>query len=646
MCGICGIISLNGMRPPLRREVEAMCDVIAHRGPDGAGVFLEGAAALGHRRLSIIDPASGQQPMSNEDENLQITFNGEIYNHTELRKGLEARGHHYRTHCDTETILHLFEEGAERSVNKLRGMFAFAIWDRQRQTLFCARDRLGVKPFYYTIHSGRFVFASEIKALLELPEIERRVNRNILPEFFCTGYVAGAETLFEGIYKLMPGHWLTLSDGTLTVQSYWSLRFPASPSIRPVEEYVEEFRELLAESVRLRLMSDVPLGAFLSGGLDSSAVVGLMRQLTGGQRIKTFSVGFAEDKYSELDYAREVAEHFETDHHEVRLDRETFFSLLPKMIWHEDEPVVWPSSVSLYSVAAEAAKHVKVVLTGEGSDELMGGYSRYLATIWNVRLGNLYWKLSPRPLQRGIRRLLESHAAPTAITKTLLHSSLYWSKSFEEIYFSNFMSSFFPTELPALLGADVTASPAQMNPYRTALEYAAQEKTPDLLSKLLYIDIRTYLVELLMKQDNMSMAASVESRVPFLDHRLVESVCAMPSSAKLRGLKTKYILRTAMEGSVPPSILTRRKRGFPTPLLPWMRQQHGAIRSILSDPRVGARQIVRPEAVRSLLRSHELGERNCTFKLWRLLNFELWCRIFFDRDGSESEIVTAAEVAA
>ncbi|MGH9396125.1 MAG: asparagine synthase (glutamine-hydrolyzing), partial [Terriglobia bacterium] len=375
---------MTGGKAPSRPEIEAMCKVIAHRGPDEAGVFVEGPAALGHRRLSIIDLASGQQPMGNEDGNLQITFNGEIYNHGELRKLLEARGHLYRTHADTETILHLYEEDAERSVAKLRGMFAYAIWDRRKRSLFCARDRLGVKPFYYTVNSGRFIFASEIKALLELPDVERRINRNVLAEFFATGYISGPETLFDGIHKLMPGHWLFIENRQLVTRQYWSLRFPASKKVRPVEEYVEEFRELFTESVRLRLMSDVPLGAFLSGGLDSSAVVGVMSRFSGGQRIKTFSVGYAEDKYDELSYARQVAEHFGTDNHEVQLDRKTFFSALPKLIWHEDEPVAWPSSVSLYSVAKEAAKHVKVVLTGEGADELLGGYSRYLATILNM----------------------------------------------------------------------------------------------------------------------------------------------------------------------------------------------------------------------------------------------------------------------
>lgn len=623
-----------------------MMRVLEHRGPDGEGVFVEGPAALGHRRLSIIDVAGGHQPMCNEDENLQITFNGEIYNHQELRRELERRGHRYRTHCDTETILHLFEDAGEAFLNKLRGMFAFAVWDRRKQSLFCARDRLGVKPFYYTVSGGRFAFASEIKALLELPHVSRRINRDALPEFFTVGYISSSETLFEGIYKLMPGHALRVEHGHWRDFPYWSLHFPSVVERKRTEEYVEEFRELFTESVRLRLMSDVPLGAFLSGGLDSTAVVATMRKLTGGGRVKTFSVGYGEDKYSELDYAREAAQQFGTDHHELRLDRPSFFAALPRMIWHEDEPVAWPSSVSLFVVAQEASKHVKVVLTGEGSDELMGGYSRYWATLLNTRLGDVYWTLSPRKAQDSVRRLLESSAVPPRLRWKLQHTFLYWPRALDELYFSNFVSTFFPAELPALLNGDGQPGISGINPYKTAIDLASREPTPDLLSKLLYTDIRTYLLELLMKQDQMSMAASVESRVPFLDHVLVEKVCAMPSSAKLHRFTTKYVLRKAMEGVVPSSILHRRKRGFPTPLPPWMRDQHTAIRSILLNPRLGERGVVRGETVQSLVSAHGSGDRRVAFRLWRLLTFELWCRIFFDRDGSENEITDLPRAAA
>lgn len=623
-----------------------MMRVMSHRGPDGEGAFVAGPAALGHRRLSIIDVAGGRQPMGNEDENLQITFNGEIYNHRELRQDLEHRGHRYRTQCDTETILHLFEDEGEDCVTKLRGMFSFAVWDRRKQSLFCARDRLGIKPFYYTVSDGRFAFASEIKALLELPYVSRCINRDALPEYFTVGYVSSKETLFGGIYKLMPGHVLWVERGQWRTVPYWSVRFPPVVKRRPLEEYAEEFRELFTESVRLRLMSDVPLGAFLSGGLDSTAVVAMMRELTGGGRVKTFSVGYAEGNYSELEYAREAAEQFETDHHEVRLDCSSFFAALPRMIWHEDEPVVWPSSVSLFVVAEEASKRVKVVLTGEGSDELMGGYSRYLATLLNTRMGGIYWALSPRKLQEAVQRLLEGDAVPPRVRRTLQHTFLYWPPTLDGLYFSNFLSTFFPAELPALLSRDGQPGANAMDPYITAMDLGSREPTPDLLSKLLYTDIQTYLVELLMKQDQMSMAASVESRVPFLDHVLVEKVCAMPSAAKLHRFKTKYVLRKAMQGVVPDSILHRRKRGFPTPLPPWMKHQHEAIRAILLSPRLNSRGVVRPEAVRSLVTAHESGDRRAVFRLWRLLNFELWCRIFFDRDGSEAEITSVKEAAA
>ncbi len=460
MCGICGIVALNPDRAPSETEVQAMANVLRHRGPDDSGFFVEPPAAFGFRRLSIIDLAGGHQPMSNEDGSLQIVFNGEIYNHAELRRGLEARGHRYLTRSDTETILHLYEEEAEGCVSQLRGMFAFAIWNRRQRKLFCARDRLGIKPFYYAVSEGRLIFASEIKALLELPDVPRRINRRGLAEFFAMGFLSGRETLFEGIYKLLPGHWLSCENGEIRTRRYWRLRFSPVPRTSSLEECLDEFQHLFKESVRLRLMSDVPLGAFLSGGLDSSAVVAVMSELTGRQRIKTFSVGYAESKYDESSYASQVAQHFGTDHHEVVLGRGEFFELLPKLIWHEDEPIVWPSSVSLYCVSRLAANHVKVILTGEGSDELLAGYARYWATLWNLRLGNVYWNLTPTSWQRQVRRFLEDSKLPDALGRKLRHSFLNRTPTLEDVYLNNFLANFTAAELPALFQRNGDGAPA------------------------------------------------------------------------------------------------------------------------------------------------------------------------------------------
>lgn len=636
MCGICGIQSIDSTTPPERREIEQMSRAINHRGPDGSGIFVEGPVGLGHRRLSIVDVASGAQPMSNEDDSLQIVFNGEIYNHLELRKWLEARGHKYRTHCDTETILHLFEERGVDCVRQLRGMFAFAIWDRRRQSLFCARDRLGIKPFYYTLAQGRLIFGSEIKALLEAKWAPRRINRYALREYLAFGYLSGPQTLFEGIFKLMPGHWLRCEKGQVVIEQYWSLPLAPTGKQLSAQEYAEEFQDLFTESVRLRLMSDVPLGAFLSGGLDSSAVVSVMSEFAGTSRIKTFSVGYAEAKYSELGFARQAAEHLGAEHREVMLERSQFFSLLPKLIWHEDEPIVWPSSVSLYLVSQLASQHVKVVLTGEGSDELLAGYDRYWATVWNVRCGLPYWNVVPEKVQQNVRALFDGAVARTKLGQKLRHSFLASSGAFEDIYLKNFVSNFAEAEVRQILAPE--GREQEMSWCKVPLRISSERGHKDLLSRLLYTDVNTYLQELLMKQDNMSMATSIESRVPFLDHKLVESVWKMPSSVKLRRFTTKWVLRKTMAEKLPPAILARSKRGFPAPLRPWMRQQLGAVRCVLTGPKLAQRGILASEAVARLLEIHESGKRDCTFQLWRLLCFELWCRIFFDRDGSEEEI--------
>jgi asparagine synthase (glutamine-hydrolysing) len=515
-------------------------------------------------------------------------------------------------------------------------MFAFAIWDRRRQSLFCARDRLGIKPFYYTLAQGRLIFGSEIKVLLEAKGVHRRINRRVLPEYLAFGYLSGPQTLFEGIQKLLPGHWLRCEGGQVVIERYWSLPLVSTEEKLSAQECAEQFEHLFVESVRLRLMSDVPLGAFLSGGLDSSAVVSVMSEFSGNNRIKTFSVGYAESQYSELGFARQAAEHLGAEHREVMLERSQFFSLLPKLIWHEDEPIVWPSSISLYLVSQLASQHVKVVLTGEGSDELLAGYDRYWATVWNVKLGRLYSNSVPDSVQRKVRGLLEGAVSRRKFGQKLRHSFLNYSTSFEDIYLSNFVANFSKSEVSGILGLDRHGG--NSGSYETPLRISSERGHRDLLSRILYTDVNTYLQELLMKQDNMSMATSIESRVPFLDHKLVEAVWRMPSSVKLRGITTKWVLRKMMSKKLPRAILKRSKRGFPAPLRPWMRQQHHAVRSILTGQKVKQREILDHQEIQKLFTIHESGRRDCTFQLWRLLCFELWCRIFFDRDGSEEEI--------
>jgi asparagine synthase (glutamine-hydrolysing) len=637
MCGICGVLELEGGRRVLREHVDAMVQKLVHRGPDDAGYYMNPVVGLGFRRLSIVDLAGGHQPMSNEDGTVWIVFNGEIYNHASIRPDLERRGHRYATRSDTETILHLYEEYGDDCVLHLRGMFAFAIWDSLKRRLFCARDRLGIKPFYYAVTTGRFSFASEMKALFEVPGLLPKMNQSALPEFFSLGYLSAEGSLFQGISKLLPGHRLSIDlnqpDPRPRTEQYWDLNITSEDTESTDGEYIARFRDLFTESVQMRMMSDVPVGVFLSGGLDSSSIAAVMAGLS-KERIKTFSVGYAEDRFSELTYARRMAECIGAEHNEVVLGPDDFLRNLPRLIWHEDEPMVWPSSVALHFVSQLAVQKVKVVLTGEGGDELLAGYMKYRATLFNLRFGPAYEKLAPAVLRNVVRRALDSPVLPATLRRKLRHSFLYYEKQFEKIYFENFYSVF-PQEMQSRL-----FTPEMVNQLRdistcaTSMHYFKSEGKPDsLLTRLLYLDIKTYLVELLMKQDQMSMAASIESRVPFLDHMLVEFAMRIPSRLKVRYLSGKYLLRRAMKGRLPPEVLHRSKVGFPTPVKPWLRYQlFDRVAKILTDGRLAERKILTANYVRDLLEAHRTGRVDATDALWRILNFELWNRVFFDRD--------------
>ena len=627
MCGICGILELQSGRRTAREHVEAMTRKLIHRGPDDAGYYLDPSVALGFRRLSIVDLSGGHQPMSNEDGTIWIVFNGEIYNHSAIRADLERRGHHYTTRSDTETILHLYEEYGDDCVHHLRGMFSFAIWDSLKRRLFCARDRLGIKPFYYAMTQGKFVFASEMKALLEMPGLLPEMNHSALPEFFALGYLSASDSLFHGISKLLPGHHLTIDlnhpDPRPRIERYWDLDITPEETELTEVEYIARFGELFTESVQMRLMSDVPVGVFLSGGLDSSSIAGVMAELSKAP-IKTFSVGYAEDHFSELPYARRLAEHIGAEHNEVVLGPDDFLNSLPRLIWHEDEPMVWPSSVALYFVSKLAGQKVKVVLTGEGGDELLAGYMKYRATLLNLRYAPAYERLAHARLRGLVRGVLDRPMLPASIRRKLRHSFLYYENQFEKIYFDNFYS-IFPQEMQSQLFArEIAAELRDPSAYATSMNYFKSNGQPDsLLTRLLYLDIKTYLVELLMKQDQMSMAASIESRVPFLDHKLVEFAMRIPSRLKVRYLSGKYLLRRAMEGRLPSEVLHRTKMGFPTPVKPWLRYQlFDRVAKILTDGRLADRKILNAKYVRDLLEAHRTGRVDATDAVWRLLNFE------------------------
>ena len=626
MCGIVGIVKLNRRDTVEEARLKRMRDVLRHRGPDGEGLWIEGPVGLGMRRLAIVDVLGGRQPMANEDGTVWIVYNGEVYNHAGLRPGLEQRGHCYRTRSDTETILHLYEEEGEHCVEQLQGMFAFALWDRKRGRLLLARDRLGIKPLYYAWTEHELVFASEIKAILAGGSVRPALNEAIVPEFLATGFVAGEETFFRGVRKLLPGRTLSWScaDGPRQ-RRYW--RVPdtsADGAPRTLAACGREVRAWLAEAVRSHLMSDVPLGLFLSGGMDSSGLAALMAPMV-KEPIRTFAVGFSDPEANELAYARLAARAVGAEHRERVVAPAEFFDALPQLVWHEDEPIRFPSSVPLYFVSRLAREHVKVVLTGEGADELFLGYDRYWVTAWNERLGRLYWALSPRTLRASVRQLAQR--LPRRMRRYAARTFVAREPDPRNLFFENF--AIFPVALQPELLSDPELLTAR-DPYAERL-HAYEETTGGTLERMSHADLQTYLVELLMKQDQMSMAASVESRVPYLDHTLVERVTAIPARFKLRGWQTKAVLRAALHDVVPREIQTRRKMGFPVPVSRWFRDRFWpVVHEFVLGPRALGRGLFQGAFLRRLAEEHRAGTWDHGLRLWLLVNLEIWQRIFAD----------------
>ncbi len=604
--------------------LERMAGILAHRGPDGFGYYRDVHARLGHRRLSIVDLAGGGQPMFNEDGSLVVVYNGEIFNHAQWRAPLEAAGHLYRSRCDTELILHAYEEHGPEALERFRGMFAFAIWDRRNRALFCARDRLGKKPLYYYWDGRLFAFASEIKALFEHPSISPALDDSTLAEYLAFGYLSDERTMFAGIRQLMPGHWLRLTlhpEGPrVQIRQYWDApKGPDTGESRDEEALVRECRERLEETVWLRLMSDVPLGMFLSGGVDSSVIAALMKRMVSGP-VATFSVGYRETEFSELACSRRVAEHLGTKHEEVVIGPEECFNALPRLVWHEDEPITWPSSVSLYFVSRLASRRVKVVLTGEGSDELFAGYARYGHYLRSLNWMR-YYGAAPRALRDGLRRwIAASGLLPAGLRRKLQHTVLGRAEGLRSLYLDNFYCAFSAADLEGL----VKSHPA---PYGGFEAYHAAAGEP--LARLLYADQKTYLVELLRKQDRMSMACSIESRVPFLDHPLVEFAARVPAGLKIRNGVAKYILKRAASDLLPEAIIHRRKMGFPTPLGQWLHGEAGArAMELIQRPDGLVAEHLDLRAVGELIERHRSRKEDATDRIWRLLNLQLWGDVF------------------
>jgi asparagine synthase (glutamine-hydrolysing) len=636
MCGIAGIINFNSDQRVDEGRLRRMRDVLRHRGPDGEGLWIDGPVGLAHRRLSILDVAGGAQPMTTADESAWIVFNGEIYNHPELKAELEAGGHRYRTRSDTETILHIYKDAGEACVEHLSGMFAFAIWDRDRQELLLARDRLGIKPLYYAITERELLFASEIKAILAAGSLQPALNEQVVPEYLATGFVSGPDTFFRGIQKLLPGRTLTWSrKNQLRERQYWQVPVSAPQrNAQSLKEQSTEVRARLSDAVRSHLLSDVPVGLFLSGGIDSTGLAALMASMV-KDPIQTFSVGFPDREGNELGYARLAARSIGAEHREVVITPDQFFAELPRLVWHEDEPIAFPSSVPLYFVSALAREHVKVVLTGEGADELFGGYNRYRVTALNQRLGEAYSRVVPDFARRTVSRTITS--LPWRAKRYLGRTFLALSPDPRSVFFENFAVFGERAREGMLKDQPILRSG---DPFAEFLRYY-EGAGGGIVDRMTHTDLQTYLVELLMKQDQMSMAASVESRVPYLDHRLVEYVVGLPQQSKVRGWQTKLVLREALRDLIPAEILTRRKMGFPVPVGSWLRNEFGAIvDEFVTGPRATARMLFDPQFVHRLAAEHRSGRAEHGTRLWLLINLEIWQRIFLDGEDVQS-IMTA-----
>jgi asparagine synthase (glutamine-hydrolysing) len=622
MCGICGIYGHPGLPENARETTRAMCDVIVHRGPDEDGYYAEGPVSLGMRRLSIIDLATGRQPITNEDRTIWVVYNGEIFNYPTLRPELEARGHRFSTNADTEVIVHLYEEWGQDFVTRLNGMFAIALWDTKRRRLVLARDRLGIKPLHYAWHDGRLAFGSEIKSLLRAG-VPRDIDPQALSRFFTFEYVPAPDSIFTRIKKIPPGHVMTVQEGRAEIRRYWDVHYAETKIVpRSEEEYAEEIAARLRESVRLRLLSDVPLGVFLSGGIDSSAVTALMSETAGG-RIKTFSIGFREKSFDELDYARIVAERFGTEHTEFVVEPAQVAGLVPTLMEYLDEPLADASIIPTYVISKLARKHVTVALAGDGGDELFGGYDTYKA----FKVARWY-----RRIPGFIRRGLIGPAVGRLPASAKRLSFEFKAKKFiagaeypPEIANTLWWGAYTPAQKERLFSPALRAQ-AGADPFAPILEQARLTKAADALDRLAYLDLKLYLQDdLLVKVDRMSMANSLEIRVPFLDYTFVEFAATIPSRLKLKGFTSKYILKKALASRLPTEILNKKKIGFDIPLGPWIRTElREFVRDTLAPEALKRHGYFDETFVRKVLDEHLAGTHNHRQLLWPLVIFQYW----------------------
>lgn len=625
MCGICGKFNLATGDPVPPELIKRMADVLRHRGPDGEGYYVHENIGLGHRRLKIIDLETGQQPMFNEDGSLIVVFNGEIYNFLDLRRELQASGHHFRTKSDTEVLLHGYEEWGDKVLQRLRGMFAFAIWDHRKRELLLARDRLGIKPLYYYWNGRTLLFASEIKAILQDAEVRRVVEPTALDDFLTYMYIPAPKTIFKNIYKLRAGHFLKASGAGIQTQEYWDIDFSPNGS-NDETEYAGGLLEQLKESLRLHLVSEVPLGAFLSGGLDSSAVVGLMHEAV-DTPINTASIGFHESAFDELPYARMVVSRFRTNAHERIVDARAA-EILDTLVWHFDEPFADDSMVPTYYVSQVAREKVTVCLSGDGGDENFAGYRRYRFDVLENRIRSLLPARISSSVFAGLAGIYpKADWLPQIFRAKTLLTNLSYNP--EQGYFNTM--SWLKSE--AKCGLYNEGFQREMNGYEpisVMQEHFARTNGWDPLSRIQYVDIKTYLVDdILTKVDRTSMAHALEVRVPILDHQVMEYAAQIPASFKLRSGEGKYIFKKAVHEIVPPQIIHRPKRGFSVPLADWLRKDlKNIFEQHVFSPNAWLNNWFEPKAIDRLWSQHQRGTRDYAHELWALLVFEYWCKRF------------------
>jgi asparagine synthase (glutamine-hydrolysing) len=629
MCGICGKLNFDLQQPVSPDLIRAMMGSIRHRGPDDEGLYISSGVGLGHRRLSIIDLNTGRQPISNEDSAIWIVFNGEIYNYKELRSQLLVKGHKFRTATDTEVIVHLYEEFGTEAIQKLRGMFSFALWDSKQHMLLLARDRVGIKPLYYNLTQKSLIFGSEVKALLADPSVAAEADPEALDRFLMYRYVPGEETLFKGIRKLEPGHYMTVKDGKSAIRQYWDLSFGEPSDSKSSENLEGELSELLAQTVQDHMIADVPVGVLLSGGVDSTAMLSFATDHTDKQ-ISTFTVGFdGQQCADERPFARLAAERFGTTHHDMTITASEFLRWLPSYLWHMEEPVCEPPAIALYYVTKLAREHVTVLLSGEGGDEAFAGYQNYR---------NLFWlETVKRGLGRYAGALAGMMAAAGGLYKmgkiqryaslmTIPFENYYYSRTADPLqFFSQHKSGLYTSEF-----RKCTSGNGYGNGRHSTL--GSQNEALNVLDQMLYIDTKTWLPDdLLIKADKMTMANSLELRVPFLDHRVLEFAARLPRRCKLRGWTTKYLLKRALTDRVPREIVKRKKTGFPVPYQSWIRNEFRSVfRTLLTEQRTVERGYFRRHEIEALLDSNCNGT-DLSKEVFSLVVLELWHRTFIDR---------------